>query len=139
MTTAAATLTVLPAAADEVSASIAHLFSGHATEYQKLAGKAAAFHDQFVQHLTASASAYASAEAANTALLQLLTAIAGSVASVSAGLQDQLGNLLQDVLDSTTLYINGIPIGFIFDPSVFAIFLLLIFLSIFYRGGFFPI
>ena len=69
MTAATRTIAVPPAAADEVSASIAHLFSGHATEYQKLAGQAAAFHDQFVQHLTASASAYASAEAANVSLL----------------------------------------------------------------------
>ena len=39
MTAAAPTLAAAPpAAADEVSASIAHLFSGYGQEYQKLAG-----------------------------------------------------------------------------------------------------
>jgi hypothetical protein len=36
---AAPTVAVLPAAADEVSASIAHLFSAHAQNYQALAGR----------------------------------------------------------------------------------------------------
>jgi hypothetical protein len=53
-----------------VSASIAHLFSQHAASYQALAGQAAAFQQQFVQHLTASAGAYASAEDAIAAFLQ---------------------------------------------------------------------
>src|SRR5271163_2123070 len=51
------------AGADEVSAGIAHLFSQHAQGYQALAGQAAAFQDQFVQHLKAGASWYASIEA----------------------------------------------------------------------------
>lgn len=62
MTAAPSTVAVLPAAADEVSASIAHLFSQHAQDYQALAGQAAAFHGQFVQNLTASAASYTSAE-----------------------------------------------------------------------------
>ena len=33
--------------------------------YQQLAGRAAAFHQQFVQHLHASANSYAATEAAN--------------------------------------------------------------------------
>jgi hypothetical protein len=40
------TAAVVPAAADEVSVSIAHLFSLHAQDYQALAGQAAAFHEQ---------------------------------------------------------------------------------------------
>ena len=43
LTAAPPTLAVLPAAADEVSASIAHLFSGYGEKYQKLAGQAAGF------------------------------------------------------------------------------------------------
>jgi len=43
---AAPTFALVPAAADEVSASIAHLFSQHAEDYQALAGQAAAFHEQ---------------------------------------------------------------------------------------------
>lgn len=70
MTAAAPTVAVIPAAADEVSTSIAHLFSGCGQEYQKLAGEAAASCEQFAQHLTASAGAYAGAEDAIAALLQ---------------------------------------------------------------------
>jgi hypothetical protein len=64
------TVALTPAAADEVSASIAHLFSAHAQEYQALAAQAAVFHDQFVQHLTAGAWSYASIETAIAANLQ---------------------------------------------------------------------
>ena len=71
MVAATRATSVIPAAADEVSASIAHLFSQHAANYQALAGQAAAFNDQFVQHLTAGAGSYAHADAANAALLQL--------------------------------------------------------------------
>ncbi len=70
--TAARTLAVEPAAADEVSASIAHLFSQHAADYQALAGRAAAFQGQFVQNLTASAASYTSIEAAIVSFFQSL-------------------------------------------------------------------
>ena len=63
---AAPTVAVIPAAADEVSASIAHLFSQHAAGYHAVAGQAAAFHEQFVQLLNGGAASYASAEAAST-------------------------------------------------------------------------
>ena len=82
------TLALMSAAADEVSASIAHLFSRHAQDYQALAGRAAAFHEQFVQHLNASADSYAATEAANASSLPALNA------SANAGLQDQLRDLL---------------------------------------------
>ncbi len=94
---AAPTLSVLPAAADEVSTSIAHLFSQHAADYQGLAGEAAAVQEQFVQHLTAGAVSYASAEATNAASLRPLTAMAGASASAIAPVQDQLGNLLASI------------------------------------------
>jgi hypothetical protein len=67
---AARTTSVIPAAADEVSTGIAQLFSQHAANYQAMAAQAAAFNDQFVQHLTAGAGAYASIEAALANLLQ---------------------------------------------------------------------
>jgi hypothetical protein len=93
--TAAATPTVamIPAAADEVSASIAHLFSQHAQEYQALAGQAAAFQQQFVQRLTSSAGSYANAEAASAARLQSLSAAAGSIAAPADAMSDMLGNI----------------------------------------------
>jgi hypothetical protein len=74
MVAAARTLAVIPAAADEVSTSIAHLFSQHAAGYQALAGQAAAFQGQFVQHLTAGAFSYAGIEARLARFLQNLPA-----------------------------------------------------------------
>ena len=83
---AAQTTGVIPAAADEVSASIAQLFSAHAQDYQAVARQAAAFHEQFTQNLNASARSYAATEAANAASLRPLKA-----ASDMQG-QNQQGN-----------------------------------------------
>ena len=95
---AAPTVAVIPAAADEVSASIAHLFSQHAQGYQALAGQAAAFHEQIVQHLSASARSYAAPEAASAVSLGHLNASAGSSASAIAALPGQLLNTLTSQL-----------------------------------------
>ncbi len=84
------TVAVIPAAADEVSASIAHLFSAHAQNYQALAGQAAAFREQYVQHLNASARSYATAEGANVASLQPLNASSGASANAITGLLAQI-------------------------------------------------
>ena len=67
MTAAASTVAVVPAAADEVSAGIANLFSDFANEYHALAGQAAAFQQQFVQLLHASGGSYTAAESTNAA------------------------------------------------------------------------
>jgi hypothetical protein len=76
MVAAARTTSVIPAAADEVSAGIAHLFSQHAQGYQALAGQAAAFNDQFVQTLKSGGAAYAQTEATSAAgLLSLLSSL----------------------------------------------------------------
>src|ERR1700741_3066638 len=66
---AAATQTtgMLAAAEDEVSAAVAAVFSAHGQGFQALSAQAAAFHEQFVQTLTAGAGSYVSAEAANVA------------------------------------------------------------------------
>jgi hypothetical protein len=73
---AAQTTGILAAAKDEVSATIAALFSDHAQAFQAVSAKAAAFHQQFTQALTAGAGAYADAEAASASHLgQLLAAI----------------------------------------------------------------
>lgn len=68
---APATVALSPAAADEVSAGIAQLFSGHAQDYQAAAREAAAFHEQFVQNLMGSAQAYAAADVSNSYSLAL--------------------------------------------------------------------
>ncbi|WP_459758582.1 PE family protein, partial [Mycobacterium riyadhense] len=71
---AATTTEILAAAEDEVSVAIAALFSGHAQGYQAASAQAAVFHTEFVQALTAGASAYSSAEAAQQALLNTVNA-----------------------------------------------------------------
>jgi hypothetical protein len=105
---AAPTLAVMPAAADEVSAGVAHLFSQHAHDYQALAGQAAAFQEQFVQHLTASAGSYAATEAANAAVLQPLTASAGSFTSAIATLQGQILNLVNSANAALSPLLNSL-------------------------------
>jgi PE family len=70
-TAAAPALAPIPAAADEVSVGIAHLFSAHAQGFQALAGKAATFHEQFVQNMKAGASSYTWIEEAIAALLRV--------------------------------------------------------------------
>jgi hypothetical protein len=61
---AAPTVGLIPAAADEVSAAVTKVFSAHAAAFQGLAGKAAAFRDQFVSTLKAAEHAYSATEAA---------------------------------------------------------------------------
>src|ERR1700747_258444 len=61
------TVALAPAAADEVSAGIARLFSRYGADFHGLMGKATAFHEQFAQNLSGGARAYGSAEAVNIA------------------------------------------------------------------------
>jgi hypothetical protein len=103
---AASTVAVLPAAADEVSVRIAHLFSQHARDYHALAGKAVASQHHFAHNLKASAASYASAEAANTSLLQPLDVI-GSIGSAIGGLWDQLVNLVNAVVGQVNTLLTG--------------------------------
>jgi hypothetical protein len=107
------TVSLIPAAADEVSAAVTHLFSQHAANYQALAGQAAAFQQQFVQHLTASASSFAHAEAANTALFHRVTAAQANPIGTIVGLPGQLLGLLQLFPNnpaSTLLFLELLPI-----------------------------
>jgi hypothetical protein len=105
MAAAPPTVAVIPAAADEVSSSIAHLFSQHAQEYQALAGQAEAFQQQFVQHLTSGAHSYASAEAANATLLQSLAASTSSFSAADDPVQVALGQAL-----AAALIVIAVPI-----------------------------
>ena len=66
---AASTVGLVPAAGDEVSAGVAHLFSRYAADFHGLAGRAAVFHEQFVHQLSAGAHSYAGAEAVNVSYL----------------------------------------------------------------------
>jgi hypothetical protein len=100
---AAPTVEVVPAAADEVSEGITHLFSQHAQDYQALAVKAAAFQERFVDHLTASAASFASAESANAALLRPLAASAASIAAS----WDPVVNFVNDVWTGIGTFFAG--------------------------------
>jgi hypothetical protein len=83
-TTAAAahTNSLAAAAADEVSTQIAAMFSAHGLEFQQLSAQAAAFHEQFVQTLAASANAYSAAESSAT---QTLFSSAATTNAAAAG------------------------------------------------------
>ncbi|MBX9983625.1 MAG: PE family protein, partial [Mycobacterium gordonae] len=69
---AASTTGVLAAGADEISAAIAAVFSGHALDYQAFSAQAAAFHQRFEQLVNTAGSWYATAESANASQLQIL-------------------------------------------------------------------
>ena len=58
---------------------MAHLFSRYAEDFHGLAGRAAVFHEQFAQQLSAGAHSYASAEAVNVSYLLWLAAECGLV------------------------------------------------------------
>ena len=72
---APATTAILTAAQDEVSASIAALFSEHGQAFQSLSAQAARFHEQFVQTLGGAGGAYAATEAASTPQFDLCSLI----------------------------------------------------------------
>uniref|UniRef100_UPI000AD4E6A3 PE family protein n=2 Tax=Mycobacterium tuberculosis TaxID=1773 RepID=UPI000AD4E6A3 len=92
---AAQTSAVQAAAADEVSAAIAALFSAHGRDFQALSARAAAFHHEFVQALAAGAGSYAVAEAANASPLQTLEqGLLGAINAPAAALSGRpfIGN-----------------------------------------------
>jgi len=65
---APATTAILTAAQDEVSASIAALFSEHGQAFQSLSAQATRFHEQFAQTLSKAGGAYLATEAASANL-----------------------------------------------------------------------
>ncbi|WP_459797455.1 PE family protein, partial [Mycobacterium riyadhense] len=100
------TIGVLAAGSDEVSTQIAALFGAHAQEYQALSAKAAAFHTQFLQALTAGARSYASAEAAAASPLQVVEQ--SVLGAVNAPTQALLGRpLIGNGADGTAASPNG--------------------------------
>src|SRR5262249_29151777 len=95
---AAPTSGVLAAGADEVSAAIASLFSGHAAAYPALSAQAAGFHEQFIQAMRAGGAMYAGAEAANAAAIGAPLQAIGQQAlqplgGAQAALASAMGNL----------------------------------------------
>ena len=114
---AASTVALVPAAADEVSVGVAHLFSGYAADFHGLASRAAAFQQQFVQNLKTSALSYASVEDAIASFLQGFITSAGSfVNSLNQQLQ-QLLNELRGVLQ-LVLFVLFNPFTYIFGLAL---------------------
>ncbi|HTX98119.1 MAG TPA: PE-PPE domain-containing protein [Mycobacterium sp.] len=79
--TAAPTTSVLPPAADSVSARTAALLDAHAQQYQAFSAQAEAFQNQFVQTLNAARNFYVETEASNTATMQLTSAMSPTTPS----------------------------------------------------------
>jgi PE family protein len=117
MAAAAGTVAVLPAAADEVSASIAHLFSQHAANYHGLAAQAAAFNDQFVHHLRTGAQSYAGAEVAAAASLQHVTPAASAATGSLPGPLTLLRNFLSFPLQDQIIVL--FVLGFIGVAAIY--------------------
>ncbi|QQW36895.1 PE family protein [Mycobacterium marinum] len=118
---AAPTAVVLPAAGDEVSVGIAQLFSAHAQDYQTLAGQAAAFHEQFVQNLTASATSYFGIDAALASLLDgLKTMVRSFGTAVEAQIVRVTGTVLMGLLTSAPESLYPALLGFILLSAVAA-------------------
>ncbi|ODQ99709.1 hypothetical protein BHQ20_16335 [Mycobacterium intermedium] len=145
VTAAAPTIAVLPAAVDEVSAGIAQLISGYGQEYQELAGQAAAFHEQFVQHLTTSASAYAGAEAVSVGILQFSTlaesvfrAIPSPIRDLLAGPIDIVGQLIGSYLTANPMVAGFIALMFLATLAeiwLAAVIAMLLFTAVLYVFG----
>jgi hypothetical protein len=104
------TTAVIPAAADEVSSGIAHLFSQHAQDYQALAGQAAAFHEKFVQQLTSSAGSYSHAEAANAGSLNPLGSVTAAASQAAVSLNTILTDALNVAIAAVVVPILGVVV-----------------------------
>jgi hypothetical protein len=127
---AARTLLVMPAAADEVSAGIAQLFSQFGQNYQALAAQAAAFEEQFVQILNASAGAYVDIEAFLAPWLRYLaTTEAGVVRTVVANPTQLLNPFTYETALTPVLDLALLPLAL---PA--GVLLLLIFLYLLDNG-----
>ncbi|MHA7655903.1 PE family protein, partial [Mycobacterium sp. ML2] len=90
-----------PAAADEISGTLAKLFGHHGQQYQAAAKQAAGCFDRFTRTLLAGANAYVAAESSNLASVAsgATTAVNQAVVQVnkvSSSLLDPLGMLFGD-------------------------------------------
>jgi PE family len=95
----APTTGILAAAEDEISTQIAALFSAHGLGFHELSAQASAFHEQFVQTLTAGAGSYAATEARGVQTL---------VNAVKAPAADALG---QPLLGSGAAAVSSLSAG----------------------------
>ena len=122
---ASPTAGILAAAEDEVSATIAAVFSGYAQAYQRLSAQAASFHEDFVQTLTAGERWYAAVEALSATSLQgagaasplqaVQLALQAVPHAVNASAAASLGRpVIGNGTDGTALSPDGGPGGLLF-------------------------
>ena len=97
---AAPTTGIVASAADEVSAQVAALLSEHGLGYQQLSSQIAAFHEKFVQTLTAGVGAYAATEANAAQSLAGAGAAGGTVSAPGSVVSNALGRVESAVLGS---------------------------------------
>lgn len=91
---AAPTTGVLPAAADEVSALQASLFTAYGTLYQQVSAEATVMYDMMVNTLGVSAGTYAAAEVANSsAAASPLTDFLGALSAQTPGWIKDIANM----------------------------------------------
>jgi hypothetical protein len=106
---------IAAAGADEVSAAVTALFAGYGQEFQALSAQASAFHQQFVQALSAGAGSYLAAEAAAASPLQAVAAATSPLQTVAAAsslpplLQTVQGELL-NLINAPTEFLLGRPL-----------------------------
>jgi PE family/PPE-SVP subfamily C-terminal region len=97
---AAPTTGLAPAAADEVSALQAAIFSAYGSLYQSVSAQATANHELFVHTLRTSARSYTATESANSAATASPGGISGlSGSAVKAAPADPPGGGLADIVD----------------------------------------
>jgi PE family len=89
---AAPTTGIAAAGADEVSAIIAQLFGGHGQQFQALAARAAAFHEQFVNLLNSGANSYLTTEVANAQQTLAGAVNGGGFSGITSGVTQQVGS-----------------------------------------------
>jgi hypothetical protein len=105
------------AAADEVSAATANLFSAYAQEYQAVVKQAGTFHDEFAQAMAAAATAYAETETTAANALGALGsstqarfgALTGGAAAGSSGATAPVSAAPTNVATSLILGASGVP------------------------------
>jgi hypothetical protein len=106
---AAPTTTILPAAADEVSALQAGVFSTYGQLYQTVSAQAQAIHQQFVNLLGTSAGSYGETEAANqVAAASTPLSGLGSLFGASSSATSAAAPAASSPIDDLTNLINGI-------------------------------
>ncbi len=104
-------MALLPA--DEVSAVLAQLFGSHGQQFQALAARAAAFHEQFVSLMNSGADAYLGTEVANAAQTLAGRDCAGPVGRKrSSGIGQQVGSAVAALRGGGTVSAGTVPTGF---------------------------